>query len=116
MANIETPSNLQEVPLSIVKNMISLATSGFGVVVALAWNEAIKRAVETYVDPYLGKNSGVASMLIYAAAMTLLAVFVTMQLAFLQKKLEVFNEIVGKKSSKQDDCDPTENADSTKKK
>jgi hypothetical protein len=98
MANISTPNSLKEMPLSIVKNMIGLATSGFGVVVALAWNEAIKSAVETYIDPFLGENSGVISLFIYALVMTLLAVTVTMQLAHLQKTLEdVTEKVSGKK-------------------
>lgn len=88
MASINPPQSLREMPLAIVKNMVLLATSGFGVVVALAWNEAIKGAVETYIDPILGRNSGVISLFIYALIMTLLAVLVTMQLARLQKTLE----------------------------
>lgn len=89
MANtFNTPQSLKEMPLAIIKNMVTLATSGFGVVVALAWNEAIKSAVQTYIDPILGKNSGVVSLFIYAVIMTLLAVIVTMQLARLQKTLE----------------------------
>ena len=65
-----------------------LATSGFGVVVALAWNEAIKATVSTYIDPYLGESSGVISLFIYAVVMTTLSVLVTMQLAGIQKRLE----------------------------
>lgn len=92
MSTIHTPSNYQEMPLSIVKSMISLATSGFGVVVALAWNEVIKNTVTNFIDPYLGKSSGLISLVIYATVMTFLAVFVTMQLAQLQKKLEQLDE------------------------
>ncbi len=88
MPNIHTPKNIEEVPLSIIKTMVGLATSGFGVVVALSWNEAIKKTIETYVDPWLGKSSGVISLFIYALAITLLAVFITMQLAVLQQKFE----------------------------
>jgi uncharacterized membrane protein (DUF106 family) len=100
MSNIHTPKNVQEIPLSIVKTMIELATSGFGVVVALSWNEVIRKAVETYIDPFLGKNSGVISLLIYAIVMTLLAVFVTMQMAILQQKLEQLDEKVIKNHRK----------------
>ncbi len=88
MAEIKPPEKITELPLAVVKNMIVLATSGFGVVVALAWNELIKAVVEQYIDPLLGKSSGVISLLIYAVAMTLLAVFVTMQLGSLEKRLE----------------------------
>ncbi|OIP73938.1 MAG: hypothetical protein AUK08_04900 [Candidatus Pacebacteria bacterium CG2_30_36_39] len=91
---------MKEIPLVIIKNMVALATSGFGVVVALAWNEAIKTAVQTYIDPILGKNSGVVSLFIYAIIMTLLAVLVTMQLAKMQKTLEEVNESIKKKAKK----------------
>lgn len=91
---IQTPSTLHELPLAFVKSMIALATSGFGVVVALAWNQVIQKAVSDYIDPYLGKNSGFVSLLIYAAIMTALAVIVTMQLTQLQRGLEVLQERV----------------------
>lgn len=92
MSKLESPTSIQEFPLALVKNMTTLATSGFGVVVALAWNEAIKSAVEQFIDPYLGKNSGVVSLFIYATIMTFLAVAVTMQLSTIQKRLEEFHE------------------------
>ena len=94
MAGIETPKTFSEFPIAIVKSMVGLATSGFGVVVALAWNEFIQSIVKNYIDPYLGKNSGVISQLIYAILMTILAVVITMQLAGLQKQLEGMHERV----------------------
>lgn len=94
MADIKPPQSFADLPLAIIKNMITLATSGFGVVVALAWNEAIKGFVQQYIDPYLGKNSGLVSLFIYAVVMTLLAIFVTMQLSQLQRKFEEIQEIV----------------------
>ncbi|MBD3279335.1 MAG: hypothetical protein GF390_01330 [Candidatus Pacebacteria bacterium] len=91
MAKIQAPNDLKEMPLAVVKNMVTLATSGFGLVVALAWNEVIKTAVAQYVEPLLGKDSGLISLFIYALAMTFLAVFVTMQLASLEKKFTQLN-------------------------
>jgi uncharacterized membrane protein (DUF106 family) len=88
MSAVKPPGSIKEFPLALIKNMTTLATSGFGVVVALAWNEAIKATVEQFIDPYLGKNSGVVSLFIYAAIMTFLAVIVTMQLSTVQNKLE----------------------------
>ncbi|MBT3250166.1 MAG: hypothetical protein HN846_01780 [Candidatus Pacebacteria bacterium] len=92
MAKIETPNDPKDLPVAVIKNMISLATSGFGLVVALAWNEVIKKTVTEYIDPWLGKSGSIISMLIYAVVITLLAVFVTMQLAQLQRKFEKLNE------------------------
>lgn len=91
MSSIQTPERLTDMPLAIIKSMVGLATSGFGVVVALAWNEVIQGVVATYIDPYLGKGSGVVSLLIYAVLMTVLAVLLTMYLAKLQRQLETLN-------------------------
>jgi len=51
--------------------MVTLATAGFGLVAALAWNEAIQAFVTEYVD---------ISRFIYAIIITAFAVFVTYQL------------------------------------
>jgi hypothetical protein len=99
MSTIKAPESIFELPTSLVAQMISLATSGFGVVVALAWNEVIKSTIDTYVKPHLGQGSGVISLLIYAIVVTALAVLVTMQLSKLQKTVENFPKKVGKKSA-----------------
>jgi hypothetical protein len=88
MSAIQSPNRIDQFPLAVLKNMIILCTSGFGLVVALAWNEVVQTTVEKYINPYLGKDSGLISLLIYAVLMTALAVFVTMQLTRLQHKLE----------------------------
>jgi hypothetical protein len=98
MSKIQTPEKLQELPLSVIRNMIILATSGFGVVVALSWNEFIRFLVNNYIDPILGKEGGVISLFIYAIAMTVLAVVVTMQLAAIEKRLEKLNQAINKKN------------------
>ncbi len=98
MSKIETPASVSDLPLAIVKNMISLATSGFGVVVALAWNEVIKRAVADFIDPILGKSSGLVSLTVYAVVMTILAVVVTMQLVHMQRNLESISQLVQQKT------------------
>jgi hypothetical protein len=91
MSKIESPQRIGELPLVLIKNMVSLATSGFGVVVALAWNELIKAFIDGYVNPYLGKDGTLTSLFIYALLMTALAVLVTMQLASIQRKMEEIN-------------------------
>jgi len=63
------------------KKTLSLVTSAFGLVAALAWNELIKEVIAKYVKPFLGGSSGVVSLLIYALVVTFLAVFVTYQLS-----------------------------------
>ncbi len=66
--------------------MLVLATSGLGLVAALAWNELIKETVTQYIKPLVGGASGVISLLIYAVAVTILAVAVTYNLTKLVKK------------------------------
>lgn len=68
--------------------MIVLSTSGFGLVSALAWNEVVKELIASYIRPHLPQGSGLLSMFIYAAIVTTLAVFTTLQLTRLQKQLE----------------------------
>jgi len=70
----------------LVAHMLTLATSGFGLVAALAWNELIKETVEVYIKPIAGEGSGILSLLIYAIIVTFLAVFVTYYLAKLVRK------------------------------
>jgi hypothetical protein len=97
---IEPPQKIQELPLAIITNMVSLATSGFGLVVALAWNEFVRKLVESYIDPYLGKNSGLVSLFLYAVVVTILAVVVTMQLTTIQKKLQELPEKIASRKTK----------------
>jgi large-conductance mechanosensitive channel len=87
MSPIESPASLNELPIALVKNMVTLATGGFGVVVGLAWTEFIKVLVADYLDPILGKNGSLISLFVYATIMTVLAVVVTMQLTQLQKRI-----------------------------
>lgn len=72
----------------LVKQMITLATSGFGLVAALAWNDAIQSFVREYIDQYISKGSGLLSRFIYALIITVIAVFVTYQLTKLVKEDE----------------------------
>lgn len=88
MADIKAPDRIKDLPKSLITQMIMLSTGGFGVVVALAWNEFIKNVVEVYIKPYLGQGSGVWSLFIYAVAVTIVAVLVTMQLTIIQRQFE----------------------------
>ena len=58
--------------VEIVKQMVTLSTSGFGLVAALAWNSLIQEVVNTYVKKWLPGNSGIISLLIYAVIVTVL--------------------------------------------
>ena len=77
--------------------MLILATGGFSLVAALAWNEVIKNFIDTYIKPYVSKGSGTLALLIYALAITVVAVFITYQLGQVLGRLERDNEEEKKK-------------------
>ncbi len=72
----------------IVKHMLTLAVSSFGLVAALAWNNVIQEFVAAYVKPYLPQGSGLVSLIIYAVIVTVIAVGITYQLTTLIDRLE----------------------------
>jgi hypothetical protein len=78
----------QRLHVEIIKQMVTLSTSGFGLVAALAWNSVIQEFVNTYVKKWLPAGSGIISLLIYALIITILAVAVTLQLSKLSRKLQ----------------------------
>ena len=82
--------------LAVVSQMLKLATNGFGLVAALAWNNVIKELVESYIKPLIGGGSGIASLFIYATIVTFLAVTTTLQLSKLKETLEQDNEFIEK--------------------
>lgn len=78
----------QKLHIEIVKQMVTLSTSGFGLVAALAWNSVIQEFVNSYVKKWLPVGGGIISLLIYALLITTLAVLVTIQLSKLSKRLQ----------------------------
>lgn len=80
---------IRDYQLALIRQMLSLATSGFGLVAALAWNELIKTFIEEFIKPRIGVSSGLVSLAIYAVIITLLAVFITLQLSRIAEKMEV---------------------------
>jgi len=73
--------------VAVLKQMLTLATSGFGLVAALAWNSLIQEFVNSYVKKWL-PQSGLVSLLIYALLITTIAVIVTYQLSKVIKRVE----------------------------
>ena len=84
MDNVKQSPSLKR---AILAQLITLSTSGFGVVAALAWNNVIQEVVNVYIKPYLAQGSGLISLVIYAAGITILAVTVTYQLSKLVDKI-----------------------------
>jgi hypothetical protein len=72
---------------AVTTQIITLISTSFGLVAALAWNEAIKEYVNVFIKPYFAKGSGVVSLFVYATIITIVAVLVTIQLAHLLERL-----------------------------
>jgi large-conductance mechanosensitive channel len=70
----------------VFRQLLTLATSAFGLVAALAWNALIQEFVADYIKPLLGGVSGIVSLLIYAVVVTILAVVITYNLSKLAEK------------------------------
>lgn len=84
----KSTQQIRQYHLTVVKQMLKLATNAFGLVAALAWNNVIKEFVDEYVKKYLSIGSGMISLSIYAVLITALAVSVTLQLSKLEQTLE----------------------------
>ncbi len=80
--------NQKRLHIEVVRQMLTLATSGFGLVAALAWNNLIQEIVNNYIKKLLPTGSGILSLLVYAVIITAIAVFVTFQLSKLIQKLQ----------------------------
>ncbi|MCL4353824.1 DUF5654 family protein [Patescibacteria group bacterium] len=78
----------KKLPIEVVRQMLVLSTSGFGLVAALAWNNVIQELVNDYIKKLLPKGGSAMSLLVYAVAVTALAVFVTWELSKIIERLE----------------------------
>jgi len=84
----QSQEEIRKYQLAVVRQMLKLTTSGFGLVAALAWNELIKTTINEYVKTRISVGSGIISLAIYALIVTFLAVFITLQLSKLAERLE----------------------------
>ena len=72
----------QNLRSEFLKTMTQLATAGFGLVAALAWNDTI----QSFINRFLTAGSGLISKIIYAIIVTLIAVWVTYSLGKLTQE------------------------------
>lgn len=72
----KTKRTAKEYKSEVLQKISDLATAGFGLVAALAWNDAIKGLF----DQFLPKGSGLIAQFLYAILVTILIVIITMQL------------------------------------
>ena len=61
----------------VMKTIATLITTAFGLIAALAWNEAIK----AIIAQYFAAGSGVTGLVIYAVLITIIAVVATLLIA-----------------------------------
>jgi hypothetical protein len=67
----------KKLKLEILEKMSGLMVAGFGLVAALAWNEAITKLFEVI----FGKQSNLIAMFVYAILITVIVVVVTMKIS-----------------------------------
>lgn len=65
------------------EKIIDLVTAAFGLVAALAWNEAIQQTIQSFYP----SDDGVVGKYVYAVVITLVAVFITTRLARVHDKI-----------------------------
>lgn len=73
--------------VELIRQMLSLATAGFGLVAALAWNNFIQEFVNMYIKKWV-PGSGLVSLFIYALIITIIAVVVTYQLSKILQRVD----------------------------
>jgi hypothetical protein len=69
----------------VIEKIAALITAAFGLVAALAWNEAIQEIFRLV----FGEQSGVWAMIFYAVVITIIAVLVTIWIGRVAQKAGV---------------------------
>ncbi len=87
MAEKKETQKQKRLHIELVRQLLTLATAGFGLVAALAWNTFIQEVVNTYIKQWI-PGSGIISLFIYALIVTIIAVFVTYQLSSVLQKVD----------------------------
>ncbi len=80
----KTKEHVKETNKEIISQSVSLVSSAFILVAALAWNDAIKELITQYVKA----NGGLISRFIYAIIVTIVAVIITMRLNKILQKIK----------------------------
>ncbi len=79
-----------EFKLEVVKAFSSLLTAAFGLVAALAWNDAIKTTINNFFDKGIDITMGqFAALYFYAIIVTLIAVMFTILIARSSRKIKL---------------------------
>lgn len=81
---MKPPKELEEIQKEIKEKTLTLLLAGFGLVTALAWNDAI----QTMFKVLFPKSEGVIGKFIYAIAVTFIVVIISLQLKKIFEKKE----------------------------
>jgi len=84
-SNVPSDDGIGRIKHEIREKMLSYILAAFGLVAGLAWNEAIKELIE-YIFP--NKGNSLIAKFIYALALTVILVCISVYLAKLFKKDE----------------------------
>ncbi|XOB41466.1 MAG: DUF5654 family protein [Candidatus Nealsonbacteria bacterium] len=82
--NIKPLKEIGETKREFKEKTITLILGGFGLVAALAWNEAIKSLFETFFE----KSNELIGKFLYAIIVTIIIVIVSMRLRKIAEKKE----------------------------
>lgn len=82
--NIKPLKEIGETKREFKEKTITLILGGFGLVAALAWNEAIKSLFETFFE----KSNELIGKFLYAIIVTIIIVIVSMRLKKIAEKKE----------------------------
>ena len=69
----------------VISQSLSNLVTAFGLVAALAWNEAVKSLIENFFP----KGQNTLSLFIYALLVTVIAVIVSSRLMKIRERLEI---------------------------
>lgn len=97
----KTKKEILSLQVEIINTVKNLTVTSLGLVAALAWNEAIKKAFELF---FPDKSNGLKAMFLYAVLVTLVVVLVTYYLSRIadtfNNRLEEISGISKEKSGK----------------
>jgi hypothetical protein len=74
--------------LEVIEKIAALMTAAFGLIAALAWNEAIK----ALVAEFLSSGSELTGFLVYAIIVTIIAVVATIMIARTANRIKAAEE------------------------